>query len=64
MMPLAYSQWGLQLTRVPLRETVYARDSLNQTPTAVAKIGQGYLCFVGDEAPQSEDIIMAMCFGL
>lgn len=64
MMPLAYSQWGLQLTRVPLRETVYAQDSLDQTPAAVAKIGQGYLCFVGDEAPQSEDIIMAMCFGL
>lgn len=64
MLPLTYNQCGRLLTHVPLRETVYAQDSIGQTPTAVAKIGQGYLCFVDDEAPQSEDIIMAMCFGL
>lgn len=64
MLPPVYSQRGLLLTHVPFRERVYFRGDFNQTPTAIAKIDQGYLCFVGEEGPQSEDIITAMCCGL
>lgn len=46
MLPPVYSQRGLLLTHVPFRERVYFRGDFNQTPTAIAKIDQGYLCLL------------------
>ncbi|KAK1833983.1 ribonuclease H-like domain-containing protein, partial [Podospora conica] len=63
-MPTQHTQSGLSLLKVDVTESAYIplhEEYSGESATAVRGVRDGFLCFVGDETPASEDIILAMC---